>query len=279
MKQTLLFTLTLLGLGACNLSKEVELDLPEYHDQPVVECYLEPGKPFRLLLSHSSAYFEPLGLDSSFVQNTLLQGATVTISYGNHIDTLYNTTSFEPNPFKLYNYTGLNIVPATAGTEYQLTIKLPKDGGDITAKTKMLPFIPIDSVVIQWDLADTSARALTYITDNIHTTNYFRRLLNINSLDSIPEQDFVWTDRISTTPQIVFGTGFDLWTGNVVINTIYHIDQDYYDYLESIQLAILANLNPFAQPSAIKSNVTGSGNPTGIFTCLVFARDSTLVIM
>jgi len=279
MKNYIFFALSLLGLGACNLSKEIELDLPEYTDQPVVECYLEPGKPFRLLLTHSSAYFAPLGFDSNFVQNTLLQGAIVTISYRGQTDTLYNNSSFELSPFKLYNYTGLNIVSDTSGIEYKLNISLPKGGGDISAKTKMLPFQPIDSVVIQWNIVDTSARALTYITDDLKTTDFFRRILNISSLDSVPEQDFVWTDRVSTTSLVVFGTGFDLWTGNNVINTVYHIDQDYYDYLESVQLAILANLNPFAQPSAIKSNVSGSANPAGIFTCLVFDRDSTLVKM
>ncbi|MEI6409326.1 MAG: DUF4249 domain-containing protein [Bacteroidota bacterium] len=279
MKNYIFFALSFIGLSACNLSKEVELDLPEYTDQPVVECYLQPGKHFRLLLTHSSAYFEPLGLDSSFVQKTLLQGATVTITYSGQTDTLYNNNSFELSPFKLYNYTGHNIVSDTPGIEYQLKIILPNGGGDISAKTKMLSFQPIDSVVIQWNLIDTSARALTYITDDLKTTDFFRRTLNINSLDSVPEQDFVWTDRVSTTSLIVFGTGFDLWTGNKVINTVYHIDQDYYDYLESVQLAILANLNPFAQPSGIKSNVSGSANPAGIFTCLVFDRDSTLVKM
>lgn len=277
MKYNLIFALFILIAGACNLSKELELDLPEYIDQPIVECYLEPGKPFRLLLSHSSAYFEPLGLDSSFIQNTLFQGATVTISYGTQTDTLYNIPSFEPSPFKLYNYTGLNIVPDSVGLAYQLNIKLPNGGGDISAKTKMLAFVPIDSVVIEWNTEGTYVRALTYITDDTKTNDFFRRLLNRNSLDSIPEQDLVWTDRISATPQIVFGTSFNFRVGNNIINTIYHIDKPYYDYLESIQLAILANLSPFAQPSLIKSNLSGSANPSGIFTSLVYDRDSTQI--
>ena len=52
----ILFSALLMG---CNLEQEIELDLPEYDSRPVVECYLEAGKPFSLLLSQSSPYFDP----------------------------------------------------------------------------------------------------------------------------------------------------------------------------------------------------------------------------
>ena len=67
-------------LASCNLTNDVNIELPAYDQQPVVECYLEPGKPFRLLLTKSYAYFDPLGLDSSFLEKTLLSNALVTIS-------------------------------------------------------------------------------------------------------------------------------------------------------------------------------------------------------
>ena len=105
-----------------------------------------------------------------------------------------------------------------------------------------------------------------------------RRLLNYSSLDSVPEQDFLVTDRLSTEPQIVFGTGYELTTGDTVFNTLLHIEPAYYDYYESVLLAIQGNQNPFAQPSPIKSNVAGSANPLGIFTCLVYDRDTTVIV-
>ena len=78
------YTLWIAGLAglfftACNLTKEVDIQLPEYTVQPVVECYLEPGKPFRLLLTRSYGFFDPLGLDSSFISKTLISDAVVTI--------------------------------------------------------------------------------------------------------------------------------------------------------------------------------------------------------
>lgn len=267
----------LLLLAACNLEKEVDIELPQYERQPVVECYLEPGKPFRLLLTQSYGFFDPFGLDSSFLQKTLLEGATVTIAHDGQVDTLKNQLSFDISPFKIYNYTGQNIVPATPGINYSLHIALA-DGKTITGSTAMLNRVPIDSINVEWNPEkDTLARVLTYITDDLGQENFYRRLLNYGTLDSIPDQDFLANDRIATTNLIAFGTGYELSEGDTVINTVFHIRKDYYDYIESVQLAVFGNLNPFAQPSPIKSNVQGTGNPLGIFTCLVYDRDTTVV--
>lgn len=275
----LAFPITVLAFFACNLSKEVEIELPEYESQPVVECYLEPGKPFRLLLTKSYAFFDVIGLDSSFFEKTLLQDAQVTISYNGQTDTLYNTFSLDASPLKIFNYTGLNIVPATPGVVYVLNITLPDNRGTITGTTPMLPLVPIDSNVVEFNAeADTVARVLTYVTDNPNEANFYRRMLNYYSLDSVPEQDFPTPDRFLTTPLLAFGTGYELGEGDTVYNTVCHITEDYYNYFESIQLAINGNLNPFAQPSPIKSNVSGSANPLGIFTCLVYDRDTTVIM-
>lgn len=263
--------------GACNLEKEIDLELPQYDSQPVVECYLEPGKPFRLLLTRSYSFFDPFGLDSSFLDKTLLGGALVTIAYNNRVDTLPNTLSLEFPPLKIFNYTGKNIVPATPGIEYTLRIVTP-DGKEITGKTVMLPKVPIDSIRVEWNpQRDSLARILTYITDDRTQENYYRRMLNYSTLDSVPDQDFLANDRIAQTEVIAFGSGYELREGDTVFNTLFHITKDYYDYLESVQLAVIGNLNPFAQPARIKSNVRGSANPLGIFTCLVYDRDTTII--
>ncbi len=268
----------LVFLMACNLTKDVEIDLPEYDRQPVVECYLEPGKPFRLLMTRSYAFFDTLGLSSNFLQNTLLEGALVTISYNGQTDTLKNQFVAVQNPIKFFNYVGDNLVPATPGTEFVLNIRLPANGGDITGTTTMLPKVPIDSIVVEFSPElDTLARMLTYISDDQNQENFYRRLLNYSSLDSVPDQDFLVTDRFSQTSLIAFGTGYELAEGDTVFNTIYHVTRDYYDFAESVQLAVGGNLNPFAQPSPIKSNVRGSANPIGVFAPLVYDRDTTIV--
>ena len=273
-----IFPFLVLTLVACNLSKEVDIDLPTYETQPVVECYLEPGKPFRLLITRSFPFFDQFNLDSNFIENTLYEGATVTISYNGQTDTLYNFLSFEEDPVKVFNYTGFNTVPATEGLEYTLNITMP-DGTDITGTTTMLPVVPIDSIVVEWnDNEEPEARLLTYITDDLDTENFYRRMLNYSSLDSFPEQDFLVTDRSFTTETFAFGTGYELVEGDTVFNTIVHLSRPYYNYLESVQLAVAANVNPFAQPSPIKSNVSGSANPIGIFTGFSYDRDTTILM-
>lgn len=268
---------TLALLGACNLEKEIDLELPLYDSQPVVECYLEPGKPFRLLLTRSYGFFDPLGLDSTFLDKTLVSGALVTIAYNGRVDTLANVLSAEFSPLKIFNYTGKNLVPATVGVQYTLRIVMP-DGKEITGRTIMLPKVPIDSIRVEWNpQRDTLARVLTYITDDRTQENFYRRMINYATLDSLPDQDFLTNDRIAQTEVIAFGTGYELTEGDTVINTLYHITKDYYDYLESVQLAVFGNQNPFAQPARIKSNVSGSANPLGIFTCLVYDRDTTII--
>ena len=271
---------TIAFFAACNLTNDVKIDLPNYDRQPVVECYLEPGKPFRLLLSQSYSFFDPFGLDSTFLEKTLLNDAVVTITYNGQTEVLENNLSFDPSPIKIFNYTGSNLVPATPGTVFQLNIQLPNNGGNITGQTTMLPKVPIDSVVVSFNTDpkfDTLARTLMYITDDQSQPNYYRRLLNYSSLDSFPEQDFLVSDRFSQTALIAFGTGYDLIEGDTVFNTIFHISKDYYDYVESYQIAVQGSVNPFAQPSPIKSNVSGTSNPLGIFTCLVYDRNMTII--
>jgi hypothetical protein len=264
--------------AACNLTQEVDIDLPEYERQPVVECYLEPGQPFRLLLTKSYGFFDPFGLDSTFLQKTVLDGATVTVSYNGQTDTLHNQLSFTLNPTKIFNYRGDNLVPADPGVEYVLNIELPNGEGQITGRTVMLPLVPFDSIKVQRSATnDTLYRVLAYFHDDPSTANWYRRLLNYSSLDSFPDQDFILDDKLSTNGQFAFGTQYELTRGDTVFNTLFHINQDYYDYVESVQLAVFGNLNPFAQPSPIKSNVSGTGNPLGIFTCLVYDRDTLIV--
>lgn len=147
-----IFFAALATLAACNLEKEVDIVLPQYDRQPVVECYLEPGKPFRLLLTSSYSFFDPFGLDSNFLQKTLLQGATVTISYDGQVETLQNFPVIETNPFKIYNYTSQSIVPATPGIEFTLNITLLVDqnAGEIGHITEVLEMPQQEMAAVQY---------------------------------------------------------------------------------------------------------------------------------
>jgi hypothetical protein len=240
-------------LTSCNLEKEIEIDLPDYKAQPVVECYLEPGNRPIMLLTQSSDFFAPF--DTSlieFVDRIVLQGATAVV-----------------------RYQGIPYIP---DGRFELEVKLA-DGNTISSSFTMPTRTPIDSVVVEWDEnRDTLARVLTYITDNKSRVEYWRRMINYASLtDSIAEQDFLVRDNINTSSLVAFGTAYELKEGDTVFNTIHSVTEDYLNYIESVQLAVAGNANPFASPSPIKSNVQGTSNPLGIFTPLIFDRDTTII--
>lgn len=266
-------------LASCgNLEREIEIDLPEYQSQYIVECYLEPGQPFTLLLSKSVPYFEPFPTDPlAFVENILVDSAEVTISHNGMTYKLDNSLIINPFTSKIFNYGSSSLVPNDLYSDFQLHITTP-DGKTITATTQLLPVVPIDSVVIEFDeTRDTLARALTYLTDDPNSANFFRRMIHHHSLDSIPDQDFTADDQFVDNTKIVFGTGYDFKEGDTVFNTIFHIDRAYYDFWQSTFNAVNANGNPFGQPSGIISNLQGDAGAVGIFTGLNYDRVMTIV--
>jgi Domain of unknown function (DUF4249) len=276
----LLTLFVVFSFSACNLEKEIEIDLPDYKAQAVVECYLEPGKPPVMLLTQSSDFFAPFDTSlADFVNRIVLQGATAVVRYNGITDTLINEFYLDAPSGRFYNYVGSQDIPATPETRFDLEIKLA-DGNTITSSCVMVRRTPIDSVVIEWDPnRDTLARALTYITDDKNKVEYWRRILNYGSLnDSLPEQDFLVRDNFNANTKIAFGDSYILKEGDTVFNTIHSVTEDYLNYLESVQLAVAGSLNPFASPSPIKSNVQGTSNPMGIFSPLVYDRVRTIVM-
>jgi len=268
---------------ACNLEQEVDLDLPTYESQPVVECYLEAGEPFSLLLSRSAAYFDPFPSldDGDFIDQLLINDAEVTITHKGTVYELENQLFINPFTDKIFNYYSDEIVPEDMDNDFELSIRL-SDGSTIQATTRMLPVVPIDSVVVELpdpeirEEADTLYRVLTYFSDISEERNYIRRMLHASSLDSIPEQDFVTDDRF-VEDAVVFGSGYEYAVGDTVINTLFHIDQAYFEYLQSVFIARDSNGNPFGQPTPIISNLTGTADAIGIFTCLSYDRVFTII--
>lgn len=273
-----IFSLSLCLYSCGNLEQEVEIDLPAYDSRIVLECYLEAGQPYYLLLTRSSPYFETFPvLDNQFLENILEEDAEIIIEHNGQEVKLENTLGFNFNTNKLYNYTDTDgaLVPENFEGEFSLSI-VAKDGTTVTGSTKILPMVPIDSVVVQFNDSDTLARVLTYFTDRPNESNFYRRLLHESSLDSLPRQDFTIDDRV-VEDVVVFGTNYNFEVGDTVINSIYHIEESYYDYLESIQIAIDGNFNPFGQPSPINSSLGGTANALGIFTGLAYDRKAVII--
>lgn len=273
--QSLFLIGAVIFLFACNLEKEIEIELPEYTPQTVVECYLEPGQFYTLLLSKSAAYFDAFpDLSSDFTTEILEQDATVTITYKGEVIVLENTIGINPFTGKIYNYQATQQVPEDFDNDFELNIST-KAGDELTGRTRILPAVPIDSLVYQFsETNDTLARVLTYFTDDPSQENYYRRMQHFGTLDSL-ELDFVVNDRIIDNNNVVFGTNYSYSRGDTVISSIFHISLAYHDFIESEMNAVFGNGNPFAQPSAIISNI--EGNAIGIFTGLSYDRQQVII--
>lgn len=269
-------------LTACNLEQEIDIDLPAYDERPVLEAYIEPGERYRLLLTRSAGYFDPLPTLDNFLESLLLDSAEVSITHDGVTHVLNNSLAFNPETQKIYNYISSSdeIVPFESGLPFELNVTLPS-GRTIVAETRLLPRVEIDSVVIEFpetnEPEDTLARALTYFSDDPNTGNHYRRTLHLNSLDSIPQQDFVTDDRLVEDSTIAFGTGFDFAQGDTLITTLYHISEEYATFLESVDGAAAANGNPFGQPSPVISNLEGTANALGVFAGVVRDRRIDIV--
>src|SRR5690348_15937851 len=79
MKYIYIIFIALMIMTSC--SKTIELELPEYESKLVVECYLEPGKPFSCLLQESVEFTSEPGI-------SLVNDAIVIIQHNGIFDTL-----------------------------------------------------------------------------------------------------------------------------------------------------------------------------------------------
>ncbi len=260
--KAILFFGAAFALQSCsNLTKNVEISLPKFEPQMVVEGYLEPNEPLRVSVSRTLDYFAPLTLP--FISN-----ARVVLSYNGITDTLI----FNPIPdfenLKWFNYQTRDSVPVLKGVQYTLTV-IDSAGKRATASTSYLDFPKIDSVGLSsLRERDTSYFLLTYFQDLPGPSFYRFRVSNLSD-SAADNQDFVTNDLSFEGKQITFGTGYDFQPGDTAVVRVYHLRKDYYDYLASISAANSANGNPFGSPASIKSNFTGA---MGIFTPLMESK-------
>lgn len=245
----LVLILPLWGLNSCSSEKVIEVDLPQYDSQLVVECYLEPGKPYQLTLQGSVSYFSEPELP-------LIDDALVVISHAGISDTLENAFHYDVETEKFANYWAQGTtVPYSPGMQFDLYIR-DASGREIRGSTVMQ-----DTVTLQPLELDINAEGEASITarwpDFPGTESYYVLTMHKNALNKRLVLDFFLDDRIGDGEDFVVSSWYWLDPGDSCIATVYHIEQDYWAYLNSIEAASNANGNPFAQPASIMSNVEG----------------------
>ncbi len=269
-------------LSSCDaLTKEIEVVLPPYESELVVECYLEVGKPYRLALTQTERF---LTLDPNSLLNNIITSATVVVSHSGIKDTLRFAPQQDPESKKLFNFASTSLVPADYNSTFDLYIKDSKNR-TLVGQTKLMR--KVDLSRLEWRFRPDTALALAFskIYDQPVEKNYYRLIINDSTdyrrnqsktppRDGFANQDFLVTDDFSTNDTVRVGGPFQFPKGDTVHIWFYHLTLQHFNYTTSVQNAISSNGNPFGQPSPIKSNVKGG---LGIFTGIAFDKQIRIV--
>ncbi len=257
-----LISIFLLGclLYSCDFQKDIQVKLPPYDKQLVAECYMQRGKGFRAAVTETNSYFDSLSIPVVNHAKLILRnskGLSDTIPYNPTLDI---------ETLKFYNFSSQTTDYDTTAS-YTLEIK-DSLGRALSGQTRFLPPPDVDTIMVQYDpdSKDSLARFQIYIRDFPGQSNYYRVIFNQDSLDSAPVLEFEFNDNNLDGQRFPIGTTYRFKRKKTMLIHIYHLEQQYYNYLEAMEAAGRANGNPFAQPATISSPMTGGG--FGIFTSL-----------
>ena len=269
-------------LAACgSLQKNVDVKLPSYDSELVMECYLENGAVPSLTVSESVYYLSPNAIPSVptdvTVALTMPDGTVVPLGFSPNPRVLRDTVLND----KFHTHIGTVPIVARPGDVFQITA-FDTRGRRVTGTATVPSNVAIDSVDYKFNDktgAERKAYFLTNFRDPASPDDTYRIQLHKGDpargvLRRRPETDIFLEDRLNNGRNFTVGTSYRFFAGDTVTATLYHSDQAFYRFRRSLNDARNANGNPFAQPSAIYSTVQGG---IGIFTVLNYNRLTRIV--
>ena len=251
----------LVFVSACHFDKQVDIGLPVYEKQLAVECYLEPGQPMQAFLSKTQGYFDTLSIP-------FITFGSLTISADGQTESLHFKPLFNLQSHKFFNFTSPTVFVPEVGKTYTLTAT-DADNNLLTGTATCLPKPKVDTLYSHIRTADSSAYMVLGIQDDSAVQNYYRVIMNRDTLENSATIDRVLTDANFPGQRIPVTSGYSFKQGDSVYVRVYNIEKKYYDFIRSVKAAQGANGNPFSQPGVVKSSVTGG---FGIFTCLSYVQ-------
>lgn len=271
---SLFYILLLVLISSCGLEREIDLNLPEYEEKLVVECYLERGKPIQLLLTESQAFLAPA--DSvPFVMD-----AKVIIKNNGKEYPLLPSIKVDSIFGKVYNYVSFDSIPTNPSGVFELEITDTKNR-KVTGQTKFLDFLPIKEYSWEFEdkdaeVKDDSAKAYVLLRHNISPSDdYYRFIINKKNGNTFANDlDFEYKGITATNGEITVGSPYNYKNKDTIQIQLHHIERQFLDYLRSVEAASDAAGNPFAQPSPIISSVKGG---IGIFTTIQYDEAFTVI--
>ncbi|MFN3405775.1 MAG: DUF4249 family protein [Cytophagaceae bacterium] len=258
MKRIGLFLGITFCLLCCNSRKNIDVVLPAYDKKLVVECYLEPGHPYQLLLTESVSYF-------SAPEVPRVDEAIITITHKGKTDTLkfvQIVADTVRNMFYNYMADSSIIVPHNDFEPFFLYVFDKRTNRTLTSSTVLPKFVKIDTLELKFNNEPKAASIIKFQEDQTRQ-NFYRYIITIDHPAGNKRVDFILTDELYKTETAAMGTNYWFESGTPLYVSFYHLTREHYDFITSVKNAQEANSSPFAQPASIKSNVAGG---LGIFT-------------
>lgn len=259
----------LIVILSCN--KKVDIKLPDYEPELVVEMYLQQGKPLRCLLTQSLPY-------ANRTINSMVNDALVVLSDGKNIDTLKYIETEDAETGRWYNYYNPARINADTTVIYTLTIKDEKNRTLSGSTSFYQRVVHIDSLQSRPAVNKKDSFSVgVVIKDPPAEDNYYRFLvtkkLNDFSVGSDPT-DISISDISFNGKSYSFFSEPNYKKNDTVLVRTYSLTKEHFNYLQSTAGARSSIFNPFAQTSQIKSNVTGG---LGIFTTIRFDQKRIVI--
>jgi hypothetical protein len=256
---------------SCNLQKDIEVVLPSGPTQLVAECYLENGVVPRLTVTETAPYL-------SMTESLTLPEVTVVLTLPNGTrDTLQYAPGQDRRTRKAYTHISKRRLTARPGNTFKLDIVDKQGNRHLTGTATMPTAVPINDV--EWKFNDKpegerQAYAIARFQDPGNTTDFYRFQIHRGTITDDSESDYNVDDRLTNGQLVTLGTSYQFNPSDTIIVSLYHLDEPYYRFLESVEDARGANGNPFVQPATVKSTVTGG---IGVFTVLNYQRKQVIV--
>jgi len=280
-------------LGAC--TKEVEVDIPGYQEQLVIDGSISTGSPAIVLISTSENIYSPTNLEAYL--NGFVSGATVVVTDGMVTDTLVEicTDNLPPGTedlaaaffgipadelisLNLCGYFSTNIT-GQVGKTYNLEVSVGDQ--NFSAVTAIYEATALDSLYWKPEGSLTN-HGWSWATLSDPAGSYDAYMWEIQRLNHLPDgtQDPLWYKTFNPFfDDLVFdGLTFDFAYENPINFFDETVDEDYRGYYEQGDTIIvkLSKLgrdefnfyqkkysqmytsgNPFATPTNIPSNIEG----------------------
>jgi hypothetical protein len=243
----------------CNMHQNMDIELPAHEPVTLIECYLTPGHGLRATATRSLRFFDKLEVAAADDLSLWVyhQGREIPLPNGLYVDSARQTA---------YNYFSLqDTVHYAEGDSWQLLVRRGEE--EIArATTRFLPRPVIKEISYQLS-ADSVISLSISLQDNPAQQNYYRVMLFQGGSPPWGQFDGVWTDQFAEDGLLTLHIGphVKLW-GDWLDVRIDHVDEGYYNFLNSLGKASSANYNPFAQPANIESNL--EGKVFGVFTAI-----------